>query len=328
MAVMVTGGLGVIGSCVARNLVERGMQVVTYDYTADTFLIKDILKDVNCVTGDILDFPKVISTIRKNDVDRIIHMAALMIPPMEANPFMTYRLNVDGTFNVLEAARVMDVRRVVFISSQAIYDIARGDYDYPVCKPVEEDYPKAPATVYGATKLFMENMCSSYRRIYGLDFIAVRFGMTYGPGKQAARHGAVAILSTMIESGMAGRSLKFPTGGDQKIDMIYHTDAANGVVLACLAESPKHRFFNISSGKGETLRHLAEVINTIVGKHCIEIGPGLNPLEAKEPSYLVLSIDRARGRAGLRPEVRVGGGCQRLCGDHEASRNQPFGCAA
>jgi UDP-glucose 4-epimerase len=300
MAIMVTGGLGVIGSWVTRNLVERGIKVVTYDYTVDTFLIKDIVKDVNCVTGDVLDFPKLISTIKNNRIERIIHMAALMIPPMEANPYMTYRLNVDGTVNILEAARVMDVRRVVYTSSQAVYDMARGEYAFPEAKPMDEDYPKAPATVYGATKLFMEHMCSSYNRIYGLDFVSTRFSLTYGPGKQA-RHGAVAINSTMIESGMLGKSLRIPAGGDQIIDMVYHTDAANGVVLACLAETPKHRFFNISSGKGETLRHLAEVINSIVGKACIEIGPGLNPLGTKDANYLVLSIDRAREELGYVP---------------------------
>jgi UDP-glucose 4-epimerase len=301
MAIMVTGGLGVIGSWVTRNLVERGIKVVTYDYTVDTFLIKDIVKDVNCVTGDVLDFPRLISTIKNNKIERIIHMAALMIPPMEANPYMTYRINVDGTMNILEAARVMDVRRVVYISSQGVYDMARGVYAFPEAKPMDEDYPKAPPTVYGATKLFMENMCSNYNRIYGIDFVTVRFGLTYGPGKQA-RHGAVAINSTMIESGMLGKSLRIPAGGDQIIDMVYHPDAANGVVLACLAETPKHRFFNISSGKGETLRHLAEVINSIVGKAWIEIGPGLNPLGTKDPNYLVLSIDRAREELGYLPK--------------------------
>ena len=301
LAVMVTGGLGVIGSWVTRKLVEQGITVVTYSRNLDTSLVRDIIKDVNCVTGDVLDFPKLISTIKHNKIERIIHMAALMMPPMEANPFMTYRFNVDGTMNILEAARIMDVRRVVYASSQAVYDMARDEYAHPVCKPMGEDYPKAPKTVYGATKLFMENMCLSYNRIYGLDFVAVRFGFTYGPGKQA-RHGAVAINSKMIESAMLRKSLKIPQGGDQVFDMVYHKDAAHGVVLACFTDNLKHCFFNISSGKGETLRHLTEILNDIFGEALIEIGPGLNPLGNPDANYLVLSIDRAREELGYRSQ--------------------------
>jgi len=131
-SVLVTGGTGFIGSWVTRQLVDQGVRVVTYSRHPDTALIKDIADKVDCVAGDVLDLPRLIHTIKHYGVERIIHMSTLLIGPLEANPFMAYRVNVDGTMNILEAARLMDIKRVVFISSKAAYDIAGVSMPLPL----------------------------------------------------------------------------------------------------------------------------------------------------------------------------------------------------
>ncbi len=306
MTVMVTGGMGVIGSWCTRKLVDQGIHVVTYDNTIDTTFLKDILDSFDSVVGDILDLPHLIQTMKHFKIERVIHMAGLATPPLEMNPFFNYRVNVDGSLNVSEASRLMDVRRVVAMSSRSVYDIARNEYGHPTFKPVDEEYPKAPRGVYGATKLFMENMGLSYHRIYGLDFIALRFASAYGPGKLKRRAvggitgpGSHDTYSRIVESAVQGLSFSIPQGGDQRDDFVYHKDIAHGVVLACLVENTEHRIFNIGTGRGETPRRMVEVLTKDLGEVPIKIGSGLG-LPGQTAS--ILDIERARRELGYGPE--------------------------
>lgn len=300
--VLVTGGLGVIGSWVTRKLVEQGVKVVTYDARLDTTLIKDIVDKVICVVGDILDLPNIIQTIRCHGVERVIHMAAIMPDQADANPMMGFRINAEGALNVFEAARLTNVERVVFTSSKAVYDIARGEHAHPTYKPIGEEYPRVPINVYASTKLFVENMALNYNRIYGLDCIVLRFAFTYSPGKQA-RHGGFAIVSNIIESAMLKKPLEIPQGREQQDDFIYNRDVANGIVLAGFAKNLQHRVFHLGTGKGETLAHLVEILNRIFGEEVpIKIGPGLNYLGVPTPRYLIFNIERARNELGFNPQ--------------------------
>jgi len=309
MSILVTGGLGVIGAWVTRQLVEQGKEVVTYSRHIDHTLVKDITGKFDSVTGDIVDLPQLISTINKYGVERIIHLSALMPGQAEANPYMGYKVNAEGALNVVEAARLTGIKRVVATSSKAVYDVTTGEYDHPVYKPLDEDYPKASNTVYGTTKIFLEYMCADYNRIYGMEIAILRFPSPYGIGRQA-RHGIVAITSKVIESAMLGQALSIPQGADQQDDFTYHRDIANGIVCACFAENLKHHTFNIGTGKGETLKHMIDILNEIYGQLPITIGPGLNFLErpAKDLRYSVFNIDRARKELGYSPQYDLEAG--------------------
>ena len=306
--ILVTGGLGVIGAWVTRQLIEEGNEVVTYSRHIDTTLVKDIFGTFACVVGDILDLPRLIHTIRNHRVERIIHLSALMPVEAEANPYMGYKVNAEGSLNVLEAARLTGIQRVVATSSKGVYDITRDEYGHPAYKPMDEEYPLAPNFVYGTTKLFMENIGFDYNRIYGLDFVALRFPSPYGIGRQV-RHGVFAITSKIIESAMLGQHLAIPQGADQKDDFIYHADIAKGIVLACFAENLEHHVFNIGTGKGETLTHMIEIIKEIFGDVPITIGPGINFMGTNTPPrYSVFNVDRARRELGFNPQYNLEAG--------------------
>jgi UDP-glucose 4-epimerase len=201
----------------------------------------------------------------------------------------------------------MGIKRVVYISSKSVYDRVKGEYGHPTYQPINEDYTKAPRTIYGVTKLFGENMGLSYHRIYGLDFIALRFASTYGPGK-LTRHGtgmdsgplSHTTHSQIIESAMLGRPLKIPGGGDQVNDMVYNRDVANGIVLACFVPNPNHRIFHLGTGKRETIRHVVEIVNSIFGKELIEVGPGLG---TENPC--IFDISRAQQELGYSPQYSL-----------------------
>jgi UDP-glucose 4-epimerase len=307
-SILITGGTGYLGSWVTRKLIEQGARVVTYSRHPDTTYLKDIVDRFDCVAGDVLDLPSLIHTIRRYGVERVIHMSTTLSKALEANPFLGYRVNVDGALNVFEASRLMDIRRVVYISSKAVYDTVRGEYAQPTYKPIDEDYPKAPHApvgVYGATKLFMENMGLSYDRIYGLDFVALRFAATYGPG-QLTRH-IFSSTSKIIESAMLGGPLKVSQDDiDQLEDMAYIKDMANGVVLACFTENLKHRIFHLGAGKQETLRHAIEIVTEIFGELPVEIGPRLGTTSFGNPC--IFNIDRARRELGYSPQYDLEAG--------------------
>ncbi|MFC1972034.1 NAD-dependent epimerase/dehydratase family protein [Chloroflexota bacterium] len=317
--VLITGGLGVIGAWVTRELAVQGEKVITYSRYLDTTLVQDIVDKIDCVAGDILDLPRLIQTIRHYGVERIIHLSAILPNQAEENPVLGYRINAEGSMNVLEAARLMDIKRVVATSSKGVFGLPQGEYTYPTYRPMDEDAPKAPCTVYGTTKILMEHMGLDYHRVYGLDFIALRFSSPYGIGRQV-RHGAFGITSKIIESAMLGKPLAIPQGGDQQEDFIYHKDVAHSIVLACFVEKVKHRIFNVGSGKGETLKHIIDIVKKIYGEVPITIGPGLNFFGGgpKTMWYSVFNIERARQELGFSPQYDLEAGVK----DYIASMKQ------
>ncbi len=303
MSVLVTGGLGAIGSYVVRDLVERGVTVVCYDSRSDTRLIADVLARVNLVEGDLLDFPKLIRTAKDYGAEYIIHTAALMPPPVAANPPQGTAVNVTGTLNVLETARILGLKRVVFASTKGVYAPVVGEYAHPIYRPFDEDYPKDPPNLYDATKLFCEHLGSNYAQVHGVDFVALRFAMTYGPGKLT--HGAVAIPAMIVENAMRGLPTALAQGSDQRDDLVYNRDTGRALVLACYAQRLQHRVFHIGTGKGVTLCDLAAAVREIFPEAQIAIGPGLDYLGIGGGLYGVFDISRARRELGYEPRYSL-----------------------
>jgi UDP-glucose 4-epimerase len=307
MSILIIGGMGSIGSFVTRKFVEMGIEPIVYARHRNVLFLRDIEKKVVYAEGDILDVDKLMTTVKAYHVDRIIHMAALLSVGTEANPPMAVRVNVEGTANVLEAAVKCGVKRVVYSSAKGAYSETQGEYAHPTYKPLPEGYPSEDCMgFYGLTKLFGEKLGLKYQKTYGIEFIALRYSSTWGPGKLLGRaaspHG---IHGTVIENPMLGKPVRHPQGANQKDDLIYHKDSANGVVLACLSEKPEHSVFNIGTGVGTTLLDFANAVKKIYPKADIEIGPGLDFLMKHYNTYSVFDISRARKELGFSPQYDV-----------------------
>lgn len=303
MTILLTGGMGAIGSWVARELVEAGHRPVLYDSRPDYSLIADLEGRVDVIAGDLLDLPSLIRTTLERRVERLLHLAAMMPPQAQANPFLGFQVNALGTLNVLEACRIAGVRRLVYTSSKGVYGPISGINGHPTYRPLTEDYPTRPNSVYGATKLAGEHMGLNYVRNYGLDFVALRFGSTFGPGK-LARHGIVGLHSRIIEAAMAGEETRLERGGEQVDDLVYNADTAHAVVLACFAERFEHRVFNIASGIPSTLLDLASAVKRAVPGAVIDIGPGLD-YYGGGGGYSVFDITLARNELGYSPRYSL-----------------------
>jgi UDP-glucose 4-epimerase len=297
MNILVTGGLGVVGSWVSRRLVHEGHRPIIFARHLTTSLIPDIIDKVDIVMGDISDIPSIIRVLKEYRIKTVVHLAALMGRAAQFNPLVGFSINAGGTVNVLEAARIMEVERVVFTSSKLALSPIIGDHSYPTYKPVDETYgayPAAPTTVYGIAKVASELMGNTYSEQYGFEFVALRFAQVFGPGKS----GGQTVLAQIIENAMSGYPTVIPQGSDEKDDMTYIKDVANAVVLACFAKNVQHRLFHIGTGKGYSYADFAQSIRKVYPSAVIDIGPGL-----RRPPGLgfVMDISRARQELGYIP---------------------------
>lgn len=303
MRVLITGGMGVIGSMVARRFVQEGHKPVIMARHLDRSLIRPIQDHADIELGDVLDLPRILSIIQSYKITHIIHTAALIGALSHKNPPQSIRINVIGTLNILEAARFMKVQRVVYTSAKGIYGDITGEYGPPTYKPLPEDYPKNPIRIYESAKLMGEHMGQFYQRTYGLEFVALRFSYTYGPGK-TVRHGDKALVSEIIEGPYSGRPVRIEKTSDHKDDFIYTKDVAHGIYLACIAHEIHYLAYNIGTGIGVTLRDFAEEVKRLIPEASIQIVPGLHSAEGASRNC-VYDLTRARQDFGYYPQFTL-----------------------
>jgi len=183
--ILITGGTGLVGAYAAGMLLERGERPVVFDVALNERLLNAVGVDTSKLTmirGDMLDLPALISAIRDNDCDRIIHLAAFLGEEVQRRPYSGVRLNFMGTVNVFEASRLEKVARVIFPSSGTVYLGSIGEG----LKQIDESIPMNPPSVYAATKASCEFMGRAYAKRYGFEFICLRYvGGLYGPSPTA-----------------------------------------------------------------------------------------------------------------------------------------------
>jgi len=290
LTVLITGGSGLVGSHAIIELIEekKADKIIIYDIAPpkNPFVHKHLGKEVIYVDGNILDIGRLFETVKKYDIDGVIHTTAFInYRYIVSNPMISIQTNVTGTLNVLELARLNDLK-VVFTSSGAIYGEV-GNY-------ATEELQIKPTDIYGMTKAAGEMMGEQYARTYGIDFVAVRLYFIYGYGQSLNVKSLeealtppvhpLNILYLFLQKGIKQETLRMNKGGDSKLDFTYVKDAAHGLLLAYYAKKPPHKIYNISTGQAYSLKKIAEIINQHTGKKCIEIGPGTIegwPLRAK-----------------------------------------------
>ena len=272
MGVLITGGMGVLGSMVTEELVGRGERVVLYARHFDrSLLAPEVLGAVEFVRGDVLDLPNVVHAIQRHRTERILHLAALLIGECQENPYLGFRVNAGGAVNVYEAARMTDVGRVVYTSSKSVYGAVAPPYGHPTYAPLPEEGPKNPVRVYDVTKLAGEQMGLNYATTFGLDLLILRFASTFGPGK-LVRHGPVSWHSRLVENAMAGSPGRLP------------------------------------QGEASTMRQFADAIRRVIPGAVLEVGPGLDYYGGGIPYYSVYDITRARTELGFQPRFDLEAG--------------------
>jgi UDP-glucose 4-epimerase len=295
---MVIGGTGVIGHFVTRRLVEQGHRPVVITVSGDTSLIRDVEERVIIAKSDIVEGEALNMLVESHAITHITHLGANI--GVEGNPVRSARVYVEGMVNVMEAARLNGVRRVVFTSTKGVYGPVKGEHSYPTYRPLTEDVQAAPATIRGSYKLASEHIGRIYRDRYGIEFAALRFASTIGPAK-TQRHDSTSVHSKMIENSMLGIPCVINEGGDAVTDVIYNDDAARGIIAALEAGSLPEHVYNIGSGYGITLAEFAVGVQEHYPQATFEIGPGTQYLHPDTSGHCVLDIGRARRDLAFEP---------------------------
>ena len=314
--VLVTGGSGLIGVYAMKRLAEKGHQVVNYDLVQPSaersFVLGDLKDEIPLEKAGVEDLPSLLLAVKKHRIEKIVHMAAIVDPEVpHRNPSVAFRLDLGGTVNVLEAARVMDLKRVVFMSSIGVYTTKKYE-------PIDENHPvlqsdEGPvSTAYGACKVGSEAFCWAYREAFGLDFVALRPSAVYGLGMGSFSLGM--FIKPIVENSVKGEPLRIARGRDYPRDYTYVKDAAQAIQLAIDVNPSRlrDRVFLVGTGqKLVTPGQLGEMIKEYIPTADIEIGPGLDEYDKREILMRgVLDISRARQQLGYEPQYDIRKGMQ------------------
>jgi len=231
---LITGGLGFLGASLARQLVmEHGEEAILFQRTA---VIppgaEDLKPRVKVVAGDVSNWVDVSDAVKTYHPDCIYHTAALLSGPCEAKPSAGFNVNLVGTFNILEVARIHGVSHVMFVSSGSLYGFLKP-------KRITDVTPQAPEDMYGVTKLCSEALGRYYQRRYGVQFRGIRLAMVIGPGRQLSYY--YGDYSGAIQRAAQGKSYTVHVDPTTNANLIYVKDAARALIMLRQAEPVKLR---------------------------------------------------------------------------------------
>ena len=290
---LITGGLGFLGSYLARQLVDKGEEVLIFDLATGSKLIEGIKEKLKLVRGDLIDGTQVLAAMRNNDIDCIYHLAALVPPKSEQNLAATFDLNVRGTIHVLEAARLLNVGSVIFVSTLATYGLG-------VPRLTNEDVPQQPRNMYGITKVCCERLGEQYYLKYGVNFRGVRFPPVLGAGRRDSAHSAFSYLA--IKESVWGRPYTIYVEKETRMPTIYIKDAVGSLVSLREANEGrlKRRIYNI---RGFSLQagELAHEVQKRVPEAQLDFRPDATMLDMIS-NWPALDDARARDEWGWRPK--------------------------
>jgi nucleoside-diphosphate-sugar epimerase len=256
---LVSGGAGFIGSHTVDELVRRGHDVVVFDdlSTGKTANLAHVEPQVEILHQSITDLDKLRGACR--GIDYVIHLAArTSVPQSMADPGDTNRVNVEGTLNVLLAARDAKVKRVVFAGSTAVY----GD---TLTLPTREDTPAVPISPYGASKLAGEIYGQVFHRAYGLEFVSLRYFNVFGP-RQDPSSPYSGVLSRFNAALLEATPPTVFGDGEQSRDFVYVGNVAEANLLACEAKGAAGLVFNVGTGTRHTLNQTLALLEKVTGR--------------------------------------------------------------
>ncbi len=259
MRYLVTGGAGFIGSNTVDELVRRGHDVVVLDdlSTGKAENLVEVQEKVELRRHSVTDLDRLREACR--GVDYVLHLGArTSVPRSVKDPLETNRVNVDGTLNVLVAARDAKVKRVVFAGSSSVYG------ETPTL-PKREDMPAAPISPYGLSKLAGEIYGQVFQRCYGLEFVSLRYFNVFGP-RQDPGSPYSGVLSLFNAALLNGTQPTVYGDGEQSRDFTYVGNAVEANLLACESKRAAGLAINIGTGSRYTLNQTLSLLEKITGR--------------------------------------------------------------
>jgi UDP-glucose 4-epimerase len=256
---LVTGGGGFIGSNLVRALLARGDEVRVLDNfaTGSRTNLAELERDVDLVEGDLRSYERVHAAVR--GVEVVFHQGALpSVPRSVQDPLTTTAVNVEGTLNVLLAARDEGARRIVNASSSSVYGNT-GEL------PRTEGQAPDPISPYAVAKLAAERFCTSFSRVYGMEIVSLRYFNVFGPRQDPTSQYA-AVVPRFIQAVASGEPVTIYGDGEQSRDFTYVDNVVSANLLASDADAARGEILNVATGRSVTVNALAEAIGELIGR--------------------------------------------------------------
>lgn len=301
MAFLITGGNGHIGSWIAYLLAKQNKHSIIYDIQETKYpdYLESFKEKITFIQGDVLDFARLADTVKKNKnkIEGIIHTVAIMGDFVSLNPHYNITLNINGTLNILEIARIFGIKKVIYTSTGAVY----GEMD----GIANEENPVDPPDLYASSKVSAEFIGQRYSDQFGIDFRIARVYFVYGPGKLPSKFIKLYQLAFGALEGLRG--LQSNAGSDQEIDFTYVEDTAKGIILLSEKEHVKRKIYNIATGSphkvGEVIK-LAKQFSHFPSEVKVGKGKLMKRCEA-------LDISNAEEELGYQAKVGIEEGIKR-----------------
>ena len=319
--VLVTGGLGFIGSNLARRLVADGASVVLCDaliegYGGNPANIAGIEDDVAVDRSDVRDAAAMERLVAGCDV--VYHLAAQVSHVMSlSNPYPDIDINIKGTAVLLEACRKKNPGAVVVRSG------TRGQYGPAVRLPVSEETPSDPRGIYEISQLSAEMICRTYTRIHGIPTVPLRLTNVYGPRGQM-HHSQFGVVNWFVRLALEGRPIPIFGSGRILRDFLYVDDCVEALVRAAREPRAVGEILNVGHDRPSTFLEVAEVLRELVPGTRIEFTDFTPERRAQEPGDFVSDITKIRGMLGWEPSVSLREGLSRTVDFYRERRAEYF----
>lgn len=305
MKILITGGAGFIGAHVAKALLEQGDEVVILDDFNDFLYSSDLKKlrlkevinsaQVKVVEGSILDEALLKQVFQENEIDAVIHLAALANPAYSLGAGHEYtQVNVLGTLNILQAASAAAVKRFIFAGSSSVYNDTQTPFR-------EDAYPLEPRSIYGASKAAAELYCKMWAQQAKLPITVLRFFSVYGPWGRPDMAGLIFTQRIL-------NNLPIQVNEEDRFrDFTYIDDVVQGV-LAALKLDSQYEVINLGNGKPVSVRALVAAIETAADKKAVI---ETRPVPPGEMHTTFADIAKAKKLLGYDPKIAVEEGAAR-----------------
>jgi UDP-glucose 4-epimerase len=301
MKALVTGGGGFIGSNVVRALLARGDDVRVLDNfsTGSRANLAGLEHDVQLVEGDLRSYERVHAAVRGTEV--VFHQGALpSVPRSVQDPLTTTAVNIEGTLNVLLAARDEGVRRIVNASSSSVYGNTGA-------LPRVETQAPDPISPYAVAKLAAERFCTSFSRVYGMEIVSLRYFNVFGPRQDPTSQYA-AVVPRFIRAVAAGEAVTIYGDGEQSRDFTFVDNIVGANLLAADAEGVGGEILNVATGGSVTVNALADAVGALLGR---PVEKAYEPTREADVRASWADIEQARHLLGYEPGVDFADGLQR-----------------
>lgn len=300
MKLLITGA-GLIGANTARVALEQGHEVVMFDLAPDKAYVDAVAgaDQVTLVRGDMRDLPALLRTLQTHQIDTLVHTAGLIGDRVRENSYTGTTNNILGTINVLEAAQLCQLKRLVYVSTFGVYDRSRIN-----SKRIHESHQTGRPKLYATTKVCSEQLVQSYADQYDLDTVIVRPSAVFGWGYYAGGSAVGQVMRDLIaqvasSQDTKGNSIVLEAGKYGAKEYLYGKDCGEGVFRACIAQSPQQRIYNLGSGQIVEVEALADLVQSMAPDANVRVTGTPKPLSRE--AAMPLNIEAARDELGFTP---------------------------